>query len=74
MAYASSPLMLAIDRRIFDIPLEVRLQARISDLNAWTKTILPITRLSISRRRTNSVPATETPVLTSLTRRSQSET
>jgi hypothetical protein len=26
MAYASTPLMLAIDRRIFDIPLEERLQ------------------------------------------------
>jgi hypothetical protein len=48
MAYASSPLMLAIDRRIFDIPLEERLQARASDLDAWTKTMLPIIRLSIS--------------------------
>jgi hypothetical protein len=44
----SSPLMLAIDRRIFDIPLEERLQARTSDLKAWTKTMLPIIRISIS--------------------------
>jgi hypothetical protein len=48
MAYASSPRMLAIDRRIFDIPLEERLQARTSDLDAWTKTMPPIIRLSIS--------------------------
>jgi hypothetical protein len=48
MAYASSPLMLAIDRCIFDIPLEERLQARTSDIDAWTKTMLPIIRLSIS--------------------------
>jgi hypothetical protein len=40
--------MLAIDRRIFDISLEERLQARTSDLEAWTKTMLPAIRLSIS--------------------------
>jgi hypothetical protein len=40
--------MLAIDRRIFDIPLEERLQSRTSDLVAWTKTMLPTIRLSIS--------------------------
>jgi hypothetical protein len=45
MAYASSLLVLAIDRRI---PLEERLQARTSDLDAWTKTMLPTIRLSIS--------------------------
>jgi hypothetical protein len=48
MAYASSPLTLAIDRRIFDIPLDERLQGRTSDLVAWTKTMLPAIRLSIS--------------------------
>jgi hypothetical protein len=47
IAYASSPRMLAIDRRIFDIP-EERLQGRTSDLAAWTKTMLPTIRLSIS--------------------------
>jgi hypothetical protein len=30
------------------IPLEERLQSRTSDLVAWTKTMLPIIRLSIS--------------------------
>jgi hypothetical protein len=48
MAYASSPLMLAIDRRIFHIPLDERLRARTSDLEAWNKTMLPTIRLSIS--------------------------
>jgi hypothetical protein len=38
MAYASSPLMLAIDRRIFDITLEERLQGRTSAIAAWNKT------------------------------------
>ncbi len=48
MAYASCPLMLAIDRHTFHIPLEERLQGRTSDLAAWTKTMLPTIRLSIS--------------------------
>jgi hypothetical protein len=48
MAYAASPLMLAIDQRIFDISLEKRLQPRTSDLVAWTKTMLPTIRPSIS--------------------------
>jgi hypothetical protein len=47
-AYASSPMMLAIDRRIFDIPLEQRLQGRTSDIAAWTKTMQPAIRTSIS--------------------------
>jgi hypothetical protein len=51
MAYASSPLMLAIDRRIFHIPLEERLRSRTSDLEAWNKTMLPTIRLSISEAR-----------------------
>jgi hypothetical protein len=34
MAYASSSLMLAIDRRMFDITLEERLQGRTSDIAA----------------------------------------
>jgi hypothetical protein len=41
--------MLAIDRRIFNIPLEERLQARTSDLEAWNKTVLPTIRLSITK-------------------------
>jgi hypothetical protein len=45
MAYANSPLMLAIDRRIFDIPMEERLHLRTSDLVAWPKTMLPTIRL-----------------------------
>jgi hypothetical protein len=49
MAYASSPLMLAIDRRISNIPLEKRLRARTSHLEAWNKTMLPTIRLSISQ-------------------------
>jgi hypothetical protein len=48
MAYANSPLMLAIDLRIFNIPLKERLQGRTSDLAAWTKTMLPTIRISIS--------------------------
>jgi hypothetical protein len=40
--------MLAIDRRIFNIPPEDRLRARTSDLEAWKKTMLPTIRLSIS--------------------------
>ncbi len=48
MAYASSPLMLAIDRRIFNIPLEERLQGRTSDIAAWTKTMQPTIHISIS--------------------------
>jgi hypothetical protein len=51
MSYASSPLMLAIDRRIFHIPLEERLRLRTSDLEAWNKTMLPTIRLSISEAR-----------------------
>jgi hypothetical protein len=47
MAYESSSLMLAIDRRIFDT-LEERLQGRTSDIAAWTKTVQPIIRISIS--------------------------
>jgi hypothetical protein len=43
--------MLALDRRIFDIPLEERLQLRTSDLVAWTKTMLPVIRHSISEAR-----------------------
>jgi hypothetical protein len=51
MAYAHSPIMLALDRRIFDIPLEERLQSRTSDLVAWTTTMLPVFRHSISEAR-----------------------
>jgi hypothetical protein len=40
--------MLTIDRRIFNFPLEERLRARTSDLEAWNKTMLPTIRLSIS--------------------------
>jgi hypothetical protein len=40
--------MLAIDRCIFDIPLQERLQSRTSDLVAWTKTMLPTIRHSIN--------------------------
>jgi hypothetical protein len=39
--------MLAIDRRMFDI-LEERLQGRTSDRAAWTKTMQPTIRISIS--------------------------
>jgi hypothetical protein len=43
--------MLAIDRRIFDTPLEERLQARTSNLVAWTTTMLPEIHHSISEAR-----------------------
>jgi hypothetical protein len=43
--------MLAIDRRIFLIPLEERLRSGTSDLEAWNKTMLPTIRLSISEAR-----------------------
>jgi hypothetical protein len=43
-AYAHSPIMLALDRRIFDIPLEERLQSRISDPVAWITTMFPVIR------------------------------
>jgi hypothetical protein len=72
--YAHGPIMLALDRRIFDIPLEERLQSRTSDLIAWTKTMLPTIRLSIiARHRTKLVPATKTSVLISLIRQHHSE-
>jgi hypothetical protein len=51
MAYAHGPLMLALDRRIFDTPLEERLHSRTSDLVAWTKTIFPVIHHSISEAR-----------------------
>jgi hypothetical protein len=40
--------MQAIDRWMFDIPLEERLQGRTSDIAAWTKTMQPTIRISIS--------------------------
>jgi hypothetical protein len=48
MAYANNPLMLAIDRRIFDVSLEERIQSRTFNLVAWTKTMLRTVRHSIS--------------------------
>jgi hypothetical protein len=50
MAYVHGPLMFALDRRIFDTPLEERLQARTSDL-AWTTTMSPVIHHSISGAR-----------------------
>jgi hypothetical protein len=43
--------MLAFDRRIFDTPLEERLQVRTSDLVAWTTTMFPVIHHSISEAR-----------------------
>jgi hypothetical protein len=43
--------MPAIDRRIFNTPLEERLQARTSDLVAWTTTMFPFIHRSISEVR-----------------------
>ena len=68
MAYNSSPLMLAIDRRIFDIPLEECLQGRTSDLAAWTTTMQLTIRLSISEAQNQKS------VLLPLTRQRQSVT
>jgi hypothetical protein len=51
MAYADAPLILALDKCIFDIPLEERLQSRTSDLIAWTTTMLPVIHHSISEAR-----------------------
>jgi hypothetical protein len=39
-AYAHAPLMVAHDRRVLDVPLEIRLQSRISELLVWAKTII----------------------------------
>jgi hypothetical protein len=51
MAYARSPIILALDRPIFNIPLEERRQLRTSDLVAWTKTMFSVIRRSISEAR-----------------------
>jgi hypothetical protein len=51
MAYAHGPLMLALDRRIFDTPLGERLRSRISDLVACTKRMFPVIHHSISEAR-----------------------
>jgi hypothetical protein len=51
MAYAHGPLMLALDRRIFETSPEERLQARSSDLVAWTTTIFPVIHHSIREAR-----------------------
>jgi hypothetical protein len=48
MAYVHGPLTLDLDLRIFDIPLEERLQSQRYDLVDWTKTMLPGIRHSIS--------------------------
>jgi hypothetical protein len=48
MAYAHGRLMLAIDRRIFDTPLEEGLQSLTSDLVAWATSMLPVIRHNIS--------------------------
>jgi hypothetical protein len=47
MAYAHDPLMLVIDWRIFDTSQEEHLQARTSDLTAWTSTTFPVIHHSI---------------------------
>jgi hypothetical protein len=51
MAYASSPLVLALDRCVLDIPLKERLQSRTSDLVAWAKTMFPVIHQSIREAR-----------------------
>jgi hypothetical protein len=45
------PLMLALDRHIFDFPLEERLQSRTSDHVAWTTTMFPVIYHSIREAR-----------------------
>jgi hypothetical protein len=47
LAYAHAPIMLAHDRRIFEVPLEERLQSRTSELLAWAKTMLPVIKQSV---------------------------
>jgi hypothetical protein len=51
MANAHGPIILALDLRIFDITLEEQFQSRTADLVAWTKTMLPVIRHSISEAR-----------------------
>jgi hypothetical protein len=51
MADTHGPIIVALDRRIFDVPLEEHLQSRTSDLVAWTTTILPVICHSISEAR-----------------------
>jgi hypothetical protein len=43
--------MLAHDRRVLDVPLEERLQSRMSNLIAWAKTMLTVINLSIRDAR-----------------------
>jgi hypothetical protein len=43
--------MLALDRRIFDTPLEERLHSGTFDLATWTKTLFPVIHHSISEAR-----------------------
>jgi hypothetical protein len=66
MAYASSPLVLAIDQRIFDIPLEERFhgrtQGRTSDQLGPRQCYQP-SPSALASHRTNFVAATKTSVL-----------
>jgi hypothetical protein len=43
--------MLAIDRRMCDIPLEERLQGRTSDIAAWNKTMQPTISISEAQKQ-----------------------
>jgi hypothetical protein len=66
--------MLAIDRRIFDIPLEERLQARTSGFDKLDQdNVFQTIRSALVRFRTNQ-PATSIIRTISLTRQSLSET
>jgi hypothetical protein len=64
-------LVLALDRRIFDIPLEERLQSRTTDLVAGTKTIFPVIHHSISEARAQIRTGHTASVIVSLTRQRQ---
>jgi hypothetical protein len=66
MAYAHGPLMLHINRRIFDTPLEDRLQARTSGLVAEPRQCCQLSITALARLGHKFVPATTTSVLTSL--------
>jgi hypothetical protein len=51
MSYAHGPLILALDRRIFDTTPEESLQARTSNLVACTPTMVPLIPNNISEAR-----------------------
>jgi hypothetical protein len=63
MAYAYTRLILAFDRRIFDIPLEEHFQSRTSDLVAWPRQCMQLSIRAFAELRRNFVPGITTSIL-----------